>query len=582
MSSSVSIWSSSYPREVWQLIAPYWRSEDKRAAWTLFIVIIALTLGLVYMAVLFNKWNEGFYNSLQHKNSKAFFESMGWFCVLATVWILIAVYHSYLNQMLQIRWRRWITDRYLNDWLKDRTYYRMQTASTQEDNPDQRISDDARIFVDSTLDLFLGFIRASLTLVSFIGILWVLSGSLPIAVGDTTVTIPGYMVWAAILYAGVGTWIIERVGHPLIRLNNDKQRLEADFRFSLARFRENTEGVALYRGEADELQGFRTRFKALAENWIAIMKRQKVFGWWESGYSQLSVPFPYLVAAPRYFSGAIELGGMMQTANAFGQVKESLSWFINVYTLYAHWKATTDRLLGFHRAMRAAQHDIAHGHGPTVSASPQNDQVVLDGLQLNLPNGQPVVETEHLAIKGGQRLLFKGPTGCGKSTLFRAMAGIWPFGEGRVQVGSAFNALFLPQRPYFPLGNLRRALSYPASTGTYADEQLRAVLHDVGLGALGDQLDTERIWSMQLSGGEQQRIAIARALLQKPAWLFLDEATSNLDSDAQDQMYKLLVERLPGTTLISIGHRGELARFHDKVVQLAPTSRGAYRLMPAT
>lgn len=579
--TSNSLRSASFRREVWRLIAPYWRSEDKVAAWTLLLVIIGLTLGAVYIDVLFNDWYNRFYNSLQHKQKDVFFREMGWFCVLAAIWVVVVVYAAYLNQMLQIRWRSWLTTRYLKDWVGDRTYYRMQLTNSQGDNPDQRIADDLRLFVNETLDLSLGFLNASVTFVSFVGILWALSGPLSFALGGTDITIPGYMVWVALLYAGVGTWIIRKVGHPLVDLNNNQQRLEADFRFSLARFRENTEGVALYRGESDELSGFSHRFSAVYTNWIAIMKRQKLFGWWQSGYNQLSVPFPYLVAAPRFFSGAIELGGLMQIGNAFGQVKGSLSWFINVYSLYANWRATTDRLLSFHRAIEQTHTQRRTGDGPVVDPTSQDDSVQIEGLHLNLPHGDTVMEAGSFAIRQGERVLIKGPTGCGKSTLFRAIAGIWPFGDGRIQVGKDFDVLFLPQRPYFPLGNLRLALSYPSAVGTHDDDLLRATLADVGLAHLAGNLDDERIWSMQLSGGEQQRIAIARALLRKPKWLFLDEATSSLDDRAQHALYTLLRERLPGTTLVSIGHRTELVQFHDKVVELRKESTGASSLVLA-
>lgn len=580
-STSNSLRSASFRREVWRLIAPYWRSEDKFAAWSLLLVIIALTLGAVYIDVLFNDWYNRFYNSLQHKQKDDFFREMGWFCVLAAIWVVVVVYTTYLNQMLQIRWRNWLTKRYLTEWVGDRTYYHLQLTDTQGDNPDQRIAEDLRLFVEECLELSLGFLNASVTFVSFVTILWALSGPISFALAGTNITIPGYMVWAAVLYAGVGTWIIRRVGHPLVDLNNNQQRLEADFRFGLARFRENTEGVALYRGESDELKGFKQRFSALYANWMARMKRQKRFGWWQSGYNQLSVPFPYLVAAPRFFSGAIELGGLMQIGNAFGQVKGSLSWFINVYGMYANWRATTDRLLSFHRAIELTRAARQSGTGPLVESSTHDDMVRIDGLRLALPRGDTVLETTQFHIKQGDSVLIKGPTGCGKSTLFRAIAGIWPFGEGTVQVTNPFDVLFLPQRPYFPLGNLRLALSYPSSVGSHEDDLLRATLVDVGLGHLVGALDDERIWSMQLSGGEQQRIAVARALLRKPQWLFLDEATSNLDDDAQHEMYTLLRARLPGTTLVSIGHRADLARFHDKVVELHKEEIGVARLMLA-
>ena len=569
MSSPMSNPPSTFGRDVWGLIGPFWRSEQKKAAWTLLVSVLALTLGLVYVEVLFNDWYNRFYTALQHKAKDDFFKEMGWFSVLAAVWIIMTVYATYLTQKLQIRWRAWLTTSIVGDWLGNRTYYRLQLKDQQNDNPDQRIADDLRIFVSTTLDLSLGLLSAVVTFATFVTLLWNQSGPLSFSIGGFAISIPGYMVWVALIYAGIGSWLILKVGRPLVGITNDQQRFEADYRFSLARFRENTEGVALYKGEKHELEQFDLRFSSVVKNWILMMKRQKLLGWWQYGYGQLSVPFPYLVAAPRYFSGAFELGGLMQIGNTFGNVKGALSWFVNAFSSLATWKATTNRIVGFRRSLAEAQRESAAAQGPQVLVGAEKD-VVFDGLDIRLPGGAPIVAAPSFAINPSERLLIKGPTGCGKSTLFRSIAGIWPFGHGRVKVPEHFDALFLPQRPYFPLGNLRLALSYPSSAGTFPDEDLRTALTDVGLSHLTDCMDDERSWSMQLSGGEQQRIAIARAILQKPRWLFLDEATSSLDDASQEKMYRILIERLPSTAIVSIGHRGGLARFHARVVELRP------------
>ena len=569
----------NFIRDLWALLRPYWTSEERRSAWLLLIANIVLTLAMVYMTVLFNQWYNLFYNTLQDKAQAEFFHQIGRFCVLAAIYIVIAVYRIYLNQMLQIRWRRWLTDCYLKDWLADRNYYRMQLKGDGTDNPDQRIAEDFRLFVENSLSLGLGFLNAAVTLASFIGILWSISGPLEIPLGGATYIIYGYMVWVAIVYAIVGTWLTHKIGKPLIPLNFNQQKYEADFRFNLVRFRENSEGVALYRGEEDELRGFRSRFMAVVDNWWAIMKRQKLLTFFTVGYNQAAVVFPFVVGAPRYFSGAIQLGGLVQISNAFGQVQGALSWFIGAYTDFASWKATVDRLSGFRKAILLTQEESRAGAGPAVVSDATIDDLELRDLELGLPTGRALVSGINARIEPGERVLIKGPSGSGKSTLFRAIAGIWPFGTGQVRQPSEFHSLFLPQRPYFPIGTLRQAVSYPAAAETFNDAQLRDALAAAGLAHFVDRLDEQQNWTQQLSGGEQQRVAIARALLQKPAWLFLDEATSALDEPSQEHMYELLTERLKNATIISIAHRAALTDFHGKLWELKPEGDGRVRMI---
>ena len=571
--------TKKFIRELWALLRPYWTSEERRSAWLLLIANIVLTLGMVYMTVLFNQWYNAFYNSLQDKAKAEFFHQIGRFCILATIYIVIGVYRIYLNQMLQIRWRRWLTERYLKNWLADRNYYRMQLKGDGTDNPDQRIAEDFRLFVDESLTLGLGFLNATVTLGSFVGILWLLSGPLEIPFGGTTYVIYGYMVWVAIVYAVIGTWLTHKIGKPLIGLNFNQQKYEADFRFNLVRFRENSEGVALYHGEEDELRGFHNRFASVVDNWWAIMKRQKLLTFFTIGYSQAAVVFPFVVGAPRYFSGAIQLGGLIQISNAFGQVQGSLSWFIDAYTTFASWKATVDRLTGFHNAIVVAQEESRAGVGPAVVADATIDDLRLRNLELGLPTGRVLLSGIDANIEGGERVLIKGPSGSGKSTLFRAIAGIWPFGKGEVRLPREFHSLFLPQRPYFPIGTLRQVVAYPSVSETFNDAQVRDALVRTGLDHLAERLDEQQNWAQQLSGGEQQRVAIARALLHKPAWLFLDEATSALDEPSQADVYELLTERLKGATIVSIAHRSALADFHGKLLELKPGGDGKMRLI---
>jgi vitamin B12/bleomycin/antimicrobial peptide transport system ATP-binding/permease protein len=559
-------------RDAWTLIRPYWFSEDRWAGLGLLAAVIGLALFTVFINVLLSKWYNSFYNAIQDKDFPAFRNLLIRFSWLALLYIIAAVYQIYLNQMLQIRWRRWLTERYLGAWLADGAYYRMQLSAGETDNPDQRIADDLRLFVAGALSLSIGGLRAFVTLVSFLGILWGLSGSATIPLGTMQITIPGYMVWAALLYAIAGTWLTNYIGRPLVRLNFNQQRYEADFRFNLVRFRENTEGVALYRGEADEMRNFRERFSWVVRNWWDIMRRQKRLTWFTAGYGQAAVIFPFLVAAPRYFRGEIPLGALMQTSQAFGQVQESLSFIVNSYTDLAEWRAVILRLLGFERALGRV-HAEARQEGVHREADAEAG-LSLDRVNLQLPGGRPLLEDVNLAIRPGDTTLISGPSGAGKSTLFRAIAGIWPFGRGQIRLPRGARVLFLPQKPYLPIGTLREVTSYPAPAERIDDAALREALEVVGLDALTGRLDESAHWALSLSPGEQQRIAFARALVQKPDWLFLDEATSALDEATEARLYALLRDRLPGATIVSVGHRSTLRAFHKRRVTVTPNGAG--------
>ncbi len=567
-------------RDAWILARPYWSSEDRWAAWGLLGIVVAMNLGLVYINVLLNRWNNTFYNAIQEKNAEVFFQQLIRFSWLAAMFIAVAVYQLYLNQMLQIRWRRWLTDRYLNAWLADRAYYRMQLIAGDTDNPDQRIADDVRLFVTHTLTLSLEFLSATTTLVSFVGILWGLSG--PWTVPGLGITIPGYMVWAALLYSVIGSGLTERVGRRLVRLDFDQQRYEADFRFSLVRLRENTEGVALYRGEADELKSFRERFAKVVENWWGIMKLRKRLTGFTVGFSQIAIIFPYVVAGPRFFRGEIALGGLMQTASAFNQVQQALSVIVDprLYPQIAEWRAVVNRLTTFEAAMALAR------RRPGTEGIRRNDDgaagISLEGVDLHLPDGQPLLEGAHTRISCGESVLLTGPSGAGKSTLFRAIAGIWPFGRGTITVPPDARVLFLPQKPYLPIGTLREVVSYPMPAWGITDEALREGLEAVGLPKLAERLGENAHWAMQLSPGEQQRIAFARALVQKPDWLFLDEATSAVDEATEQRLYALVKERLAETAVVSIGHRPTLGAFHNRHLMLRPNADRAASLEEAT
>jgi putative ATP-binding cassette transporter len=563
---------------LWRLTRPYWVSEQRGKGVLLLVAVVGLALTLVWLEVQFNTWNRNFYTTFETRDLAEFNRQLGMFALLAVIYIVTFVYRAYFQQMLQIEWRSWLTDKYLANWLRDQAYYRLQLLDRGTDNPDQRIAEDLNLFVEDTLALSLGLLSAVVTLVSFVVILWILSGSIEVF----GMEIPGYMVWVAILYAIAGTWLTHQIGRSLIPINFQQQRFEADFRFALVRLRENSEGVALYGGEAGESANFRTRFANVIANWWALMKKTKSLNWFTSFYAQLAIIFPFVVGAPRYFSGKVPLGELFQIASAFGQVQTALSWFITAYPTFARWKATVDRLTGFTEALERTRAESAELDGEREE-SPAADGLALDALTLGLPDGTALLRPTTLALKKGESVLISGPSGAGKSTLFRALAGIWPYWKGRIRLPKGARLLFLPQRPYLPIGPLKEAVSYPRQSQEVDEEAAREALKAVGLEHLAGDLLREENWAQLLSVGEQQRLAFARALLNRPDWVFLDEATAALPEDAQRDLYGLLKERLPNATIVSIGHRASLAGLHARRLEWNGTGEGASLLaMPAS
>jgi len=554
---------------IWRLAIPYFRSEDRWPGRILLAAVIATELSMVGITILLNAWNNRFYNALQDRNWDAFVNQLLYFCVLAAAATVLQVYQLYLNQWLQIRWRRWMTKRYLVHWLEEATHYRMQLLGDAADNPDQRIAEDIKMFIERTLTIGIGLLSAIVTLASFIVILWALSAAAPAEMFGMTVAIPGYLVWAALIYAILGTALTHLIGWPLVTLNFNQQRYEADFRFNLVRVRENSEQIALLAGETAETDRLLTRFGRVVANWHLIMSRQKRLTFFTTGYTRFAIVFPFVVVSPAYFAGLMQLGGLVQTASAFNSVETALSFFITVYRDLAEWRAVIARLDGFDRSIGVARAAAAMPRTDSISPATKSG-LSIEGLSVRLPTGAPLVATEDLFIKAGERALITGPSGCGKSTFFRAIAGVWPFGTGTIVVPRGEKLMMLPQRPYFPLGNLEGAVSYPSEQGAFAPARIAEVLEAVGLPALVPRLSEEAHWNRMLSLGEQQRLAIARAILQAPDYLFLDEATASLDEPAEAKLYRLLQERLPRATIVSIGHRSTLVAFHDRHLALLP------------
>ncbi len=575
-------------RRVWALSLPFFQSEEKVRARLLLAACVGLNLGMVYMMVLFNDWNRVFYDALQNRDVDVFWKQLGVFGMLASIYIFVAVYRFYLTQLLQMHWRAWMTRDYLNRWLSENSFYQLELLSKNgTDNPDQRIQEDVGQFTSATVSLSLGLLDASVTLLSFIGILWNLSGGFSFSFNGEDFNIPGFMVWMALVYALSGTLIGHWLGRSMASLDFTQQRLEADFRHHLMRVREYSEAIALDGGSRVEQGSLKTRFALVLENFMRLLRVQKRYTWFNSAYGQAAVVFPMLVASPRYFSGTIQLGELMQISSAFGQVQESLSWFINNYSRLASWQATTLRLTTFQDQMLSIAASHASRHQANSLATPIN-ALHTTPLTISLPTGEVLLAHTSLNVAAGDTVLIRGPSGCGKSTLLRVLAGIWPYvtspthdSHGNLITYDAVmlpeGSMFMPQRPYFPQGTLRQALAYPDSAEIYSDEALKNALYDALLPHLIDQLDTASNWTQQLSGGEQQRLSAARVFLKRPKWVFADEATSALDEAAEKLLYEKLLTlvREAGGALVSVAHRPGVASYHDTVWQFVPTDEGS-------
>ena len=562
----------------WSLIKPYWVSEEWKTAWALLISVVVMNLVNVWVSVRLNAWRSNFYNALQNKDAHAFFHLFPAFTAYAFLGLFLFVFSQYFRQMLGFRWRQWLTTRYLGEWLGGGTFYRIE-RDRLADNPDQRISDDLQSFASTTLVLTLDLLSTLVTLFSFVVVLWTLAGALSIMIGGTALYIPGYMVWATALYAIVGSWAINRFGHPLVSVNYQQQRVEANFRFGLIRLRENSEQIAFYDGIDTETTNARGLFGKIRENYWLVMRYTKRLNFTLNIYGQIAIIFPILVAAPRYFAGAFSLGVLMRISDAAGTVSDSFSWFVNSYGTLVEWRATVNRLREFKRVVGSShlkeEVSPATEHGGIKLHYIDSTNFTTSGLKLALPNGDTLSKIRDIAIQPGSRWLVRGPSGSGKSTLMRALAGLWPFGDGSIDAPVAARLMFLPQQSYMPIGTLKAALAYPSSGDTYTDNEYIEALQACHLPDYTDRLDESAHWARMLSPGEQQRLAAARVLLHKPDYLFLDEATSALDADNEARLYHLFIERLPKAAIISVAHRESLAAFHEETLNVERSAEPA-------
>ena len=546
-------------RSFFRIAVPYWKSRDSIRAWILLALIIGLTAGAIWIATAINSWYKAFWDTIQNYDIPGFKHQLLIFVILASIHVVVSVYNAYLRSRLAIRWRRWLTEKVMGEWLSDDAYYRMQLVDRKTENPDQRISEDLNSFVSGTISLLLGTASDLAMIGTFGVVLWDLSHSVTLTLwNDAKITLPdGYLLYLAIVYAVGGTALTFLFGKPLVKLNFRQQRREADFRFSLVRIRENSESVSLYHGEDEEGRILGSRFRALVSNYLKLIACEKRLGFFTLGYAQLAVIFPILVAAPMYFAKIITMGSIMQISSAFGRVQDSLSTVINNFSSWASFKADVDRLALFFDSMARA--DAVK----CLKPEEKGGSFKALGLEVRTPQGQVLCPGISLELKPGDRLLVRGRSGCGKSTLVRAIAGIWPFAEGSITYPANARALFLSQRPYLPLGTLREACCYPGKPADVQKGEVERWLEALGLGAFIGRLDQEDNWAQILSLGEQQRVAIARALLQKPGLLILDEATSALDPALEERACTLLARELPKAIVVSVGHRPSLARFHN-------------------
>jgi putative ATP-binding cassette transporter len=563
-------------RTFFRVALPYFRSEESRTACLLLAAIVGAELALVYVAVAVINWNARFYNALEQRDWNAFYSELLMFAFIVCCAILASASQYYFGQTLQIRWRRWLTANYVSRWMADGRHYRARFVAPNVDNIHLRIANDVYLFIQRTHELATGLLGSVVALVSFAYILWGLSATTPMP-GLSSFTVPGWLIWCALLYATSGTLIAHWIGWRLIPLNFNQQRYESDFRFAIVRAADHSEPIALMQGEPVERTELNQRFTNLVGNWTRLVATQTRLVGFIGGYAQASTIVPVLIVSPAYLAGAIPLGSLIQAALAFNKVEGAFAFCISSYGKIAEWKAMLDRLAQFEDAMIAVDESRAQAEGIVAISRHAEASLAVSDLSIRLPDGSVIAGLPQLSLRAGDRLLIAGPSGSGKSTLFRALTGLWPSGTGRVAFPEGGEVLAMPQRPYFPLGTLRRAIAYPRGDKEVADRDIVAALTEVGLPHLSARLDEEADWSVLLSGGEQQRIGIARALIRKPALLLFDEPVAALADASGRDLYRMLLDRLPQAIVMTIDRREVLRDFHAGAITL---DRGEANAMP--
>lgn len=567
-------------RELADLAAELWRSPSRYAIGVLVLGLVVIIGCNMAGQVRLNTWHGDFFDAIEQRDSGGFAWQLLLFLGIISVLLALVVAQTWLHEMFKIRLRGWLTGHLLDVWLAPRRAYRLGLAGEVGVNPDQRMQHDIGQLSELSANLGIGLLHATLQLLCFIGVLWFLSEQVVFVVDGESFTIPGYMVWCAIAYAAAGSWLTWRVGKPMIALNAQRYAREAEFRFALVRLNENAENVSLFKGEADERRVLDPRVDE-----VIVAMRRLCFAlarltWITSGYGWIALVVPAVVAAPGYFGGGLSLGGLMMVVGAFNQVQSALKWFVERFPQIADWQAALLRVYALRAALLALESAEVDVNRIEYADHPDGDLVLRD-LTVRLPDGRPLIKTPRLEIARGERVLIVGQSGIGKSTLFRAIGGIWQWGAGRIFLPSAERTMFVPQRPYLPLGTLRAAIAYPAPADAFGDAELQHAVARVGLAELLPVLDREQRWDQELSLGEQQRVAFARLLLHRPRWAFLDEATSALDEGNENHLLSLFEQELASCTVVSIGHRPSLEAFHGRILRLQPGGDGA-RLVQVT
>ncbi len=562
---------SHVPITTWELLKGYWQSSAKWVPWLFLSSVMVLTISLVMLDVVFTTWYNHFYDALQEYSWRRAYDLLIIFLFIAAVYIVIAVYRYYLQSFLALRWRRWLTEKIIGRWLFHRNYYYLEDFSGGTDNPDQRIQEDINSLVTISLSLLIGFLSAAVTFFAFIFILWELSGSIIyLPWTDHVLHVRGYLVWIAVIYAVIGTWLTFRIGRPLPQLNFEQQRREANFRFAAVDLRVHAEHVAFYRGENQQRNSLIKVFSSALDNWYQIILRQKLLLWFTNGYNQISVLLPLVVALPNYFNKVFRLGGLMQTLAAFSRIQDALSFIVNSFTVIAEWRAVVRRLLTFLNHMQTIE-DGAVTHNHFVYKKINENKIITNNVTVKTSDGKSLLAGICQEFVGGKHTWIRGNSGIGKSTFIRAIAEIWPFGEGEISLPADKKIMYIPQRSYMPLGTLKEALLFPYNSDfSVKNEVLVDLLNACDLPRLTTQLDHVIVWSEHLSPGELQRIAFVRVLLHAPDWVFLDESTSALDLSHEKKLYDLLKEKLPHCSIISVGHRSSLGDYHDRIADFTP------------